>query len=461
MCRLVRFVTVFAIVVTVPALSAQNQGGQRIVLTVDQAVNLALENNLGLLVEGRKLETARRNSDYAWNRFLPTVNVGATLSRLNEVQKITTFVPIPTPPFLSTTTVEPDPWNLSLSFQIQLPLNPALFSGIRQLLIEYEGGLISYQAARRRLERDIRKLFYQILAAEEAVRITQLRAENARQRFQLAESSYRAGRAPELTMLQARVAWENTRPALREQELAVESLKNQFKLLLGLPLENEIVLEGSIQRLGPDLTPEDQVAERFVDQRLDVLQLENTLKAVENALRVQYDSLWPTLVLMWSADPSLPEPWKTQSWEDNKWRQRSGMLAFTLSFKLDNLIPGSQTWVSIRNLEDQIGQVRLNLEQLRRAAALEIRSTLARLRKIQESLAALEANVELAARVAQLTETGYRTGTQSLTEVQEADLQLQAARLQLLNEKLAYNNLLIDLVFALQEGEVLSEGALP
>ncbi len=427
---------------------------ERLSLTVEDAVRLALENNLGVKIEDNKVQVLRRNRDFVWNQFLPSLTVGATLSRINEEQKITSFVPIPTPPFLVTQTIEVNPWNLGLSFQAQLPLTIAMFRGIEQTVIEYENGQLSAFIAARRLERDVRKFFNQILALEESVKITALRVENARQRFLQAEASFRSGRIPEINSLQAKVSWENTKPALRDQELTLENLKMTFKMLLGLPLDKEVSLSGTIEAVDFTVAIDSENLNRLIDRRLDVLNMSASAKALENAINIQYDLLYPTLILMLSMDPSLNDPFNSEAWtKDGAWKQRGGMVGISLSWKLDSLIPGNKSWVNIKNMEDQLQQLRLTEAQLRMAGAVELINLLKRIEKSRESLGPLQANVDLAQRAARLANDGYRAGNQSLLEVQDAELQLQTARLQLLNEKINLNNSIIDFIFALDQRE--------
>lgn len=423
-------------------------------LTIDEAVRMALENNLGLKVEENKVQVLRRNRDHAWNRFLPSVTASATLSRLNEQQKVTTFVPIPVPPFLTSQTVTIDPWNLGLNVQVQLPLALSQLRAVEQTLVEYENGTLGLLQARRRLERDVRKFFYQILAFQETVRLSRLRAENARQRFVQTEASYRAGRVPEISALQSRVAWENTRPGLREQELALDNLLTSFKILLGLPIDRPLSLSGSIEavRFDLELTPERLQA--LVERRLDVRALAASARSLGTALQLQRDLLLPSLVLMFTMDPSLNDPFNPDSWsEENAWKQRSGMFGITLTWKLDSILPGSQNQVAIQNLEDQLRQLQWNQEQLRLAGAAELLNLFNRIQRYRESIQTLESNVQLAERAARLANDGYRAGTQSLLEVQDAELQLQTARLQTLNEKINLNNAILDFVYALDVGE--------
>ena len=185
---------------------------------MEEAVRTAREGNLGLVSPRLEAEGKRRADALAWNNFLPTVDASGTLGRWNVEQSVM-GVPLPR-------------WSLSASFSAQLMLNLALFEGVKSLRADYEAGLISYAQAEARLERDVRKSFYNLLLLEENMKLMEEQIEAARRRYEQARANYRAGTAPELSMLQAQVAFENLKPALEEMRIA-------RPLSLGLPLPRD------------------------------------------------------------------------------------------------------------------------------------------------------------------------------------------------------------------------------
>ena len=57
---------------------------EKVVLTVDDAVAYALENNKSLKSAAIDLEMKKRAKMYSWNTFLPSLGVSATASRTTE-----------------------------------------------------------------------------------------------------------------------------------------------------------------------------------------------------------------------------------------------------------------------------------------------------------------------------------------------------------------------------------------
>ena len=64
-------------------------------LTVDQAVDLAVKNNLVLKGEDLQLQAKQRSKDYAWNAFIPKTSASTALAHLNQPSSLySTFAQI-------------------------------------------------------------------------------------------------------------------------------------------------------------------------------------------------------------------------------------------------------------------------------------------------------------------------------------------------------------------------------
>ncbi len=413
-------------------------------LTVDEAVNLAREGNLGLA--GPRIEAAgkKRASDLAWNNFLPTVDASGTLARWNKEQS--TYVLLPGPSLASVTL--PD-WSLSSSLSVQLALNMALFEGVKALRADYESGLISYAQAEARLERDVRKSFFGLLLAQANIRLMEEQIDAARRRYEQTQANYLAGGTSELNALQARVAWENLKPALTEIRIGYEAARDAFAMTLGLPRGTVVETSGEIRPVSAELDSR-KLVETGLSSRLDVQSLIKTLETLEiqeTALKYQ---LWtPNLILGWNADPTFQgDPWKDDLFGKDMWSQSSGMFRLTLSLRLNGFFPFSQEAQQLKSLQDQKEILRASLAMALRGAETEIDSLVRQLDKSRDSRAALTLNVELADRAYRLSEQAYRAGAADLLDVQNAELELRKARLELLKEDYTYVTSLLDLEYA-------------
>ena len=91
------------------------------------------------------------------------------------------------------------------------------------------------------------------------------------------------------------------------------------------------------------------------------------------------------------------------------------------------------------------------LDQTIKSAELNISNLVRSIDKSRSSLDALNFSVELAEEAYKLAEEAYNAGTKELLDVQDAELALQKARLQVLSGKYTYLTGLLDLEYAINE----------
>jgi outer membrane protein TolC len=448
------------------ALAAQASEPAR-TLTVDDAVSLAVDRNLGLAGQRIDVETKKRKSENSWNQFLPQVDVNATLGRMNMPQSTSVMLPFsggaPTTATGVYNTVyyqgfDLPTWNLSASLSAQVVLNAAMLQSMKGAKLDYEAGLISYASATRKLERDVRKNFYGLLLMQENMKLMQENIDNAKRRVDQADANYKAGLVPELSLLSAQVAWENMKPALEEMRIAYASATDGFAMILGLPRGAAIELKGDISPAYAILDSGALISDRLAD-RFDVQGLVKTLESLKSGEKELHARLFtPSLILGWNYDPTfMGDPFKDDLFKGSAlltqgggdaWQQRTGMFRATLAFRLNALFPKSQEAQGLAAMRDGIEQARTGLALTIRGAEIEIDSLVRKLDKSRKSSDALKLNVNLADRAFRLSDLAYRAGAKDLLEVQSAELELRKAQVQVITENYNYVTGLLDLEYA-------------
>lgn len=440
------FLIAFLFVLSVGFVVAQNDtassdtrdAGPR-VIDVDTAVKLALENNLQLENERLTVEQKRRSKDMVWNRFIPSLSAGATMARAN---------------------VDPTPlpqWSLSATLQARLDLTVSLFQGIRLTVQDYEAGLLSLADTRKKIERDVRKQFYNILLLEQQIQLTRDSIDQAQKRYEQTKVNYDNGLVDEYTLLSSQVALENIKPQLENLQLAHRNAIMGFNQMLGLDVNQETTLEGTIEpqmvSLNTDALIKNHLSDRFDLQQIrQYIQILKTQKEAIVGGDGQSAGLLPVLSFGFTADPTfMGDPTSDPLFADisNDWKQQRGAFSITITQPLDGLIPGSQTRVRIANLENDIEKQYVNLQQATEGAEIQVRGIIQNLNKVQQTLKVKELNVTLAQRAYSLAQEAYQAGTRDLLEVQNAEQELRQARVQVLSEKYNYVSGLLDLEYAL------------
>jgi outer membrane protein TolC len=417
-------------------------------LSPDEAVDLAIKNYLGLESERVTLEGKKRASDYSWNRFVPSLSIAGTLVRDNEASSSTIINPAPPP---LTFSYEAPQWHVAGRLQAQLDLNLAMFENMRTLRLNYEGGLISYETAKVQLERDIRKAYYDLLLLNERRALLKENFTNADRRVDMARENYRAGLTPELSLLQAQVDRENLKPQIDELENAYKTAMAQFALYLGLAYDTRfefLSVGGNPQYIPLDVA---ELISKAASGRPDLLALKQNILTLESRRRgLVFTSLTPSLSLSWDSTRAFAQdPWKTSWFSDmDNWRQ-SGSLTIALGFKLHSLFPFSVDYQGIMDIDDNIRTANINLAQMIRSTELEIYNTVLALEKTRISAEAQGLTITMAEQAYRLSEQAYRAGLRDLLEVQNAEISLRQARIEMLVQNFNYRKGLIDLEYAM------------
>jgi outer membrane protein TolC len=419
---------------------------------VDEAVDLALKNNLPLQAAAIALDTKRRKSDLVWNQFLPDLAVRGTLARQNEAtsQQAPTGLDMTTGALLSTT-VELPQWHVQGNFSASLTLSLALFSGIQAIKADYQTGLLSYEKARIQTERDVRKAYNSMLLLTENIALLRESYAAAERQVAMAEANYRAGLAPQLTLLQAQVARDNLKPNIDQGENGFKLAQANFAMTLGLPYQTQFELVPVAEETG--FIPLDlaELVSRAARNKPDIRELQQQLATLEKSRKAQaMQTRTPYLNFAWGLNPTFSpilDPFKETWFEKDHWSD-SGSFSITLGLGLNGLFPFTKEGQALKDVDNQIKTTVNGISQMIRGTELEIYNILLALEQVQTTVEAQTQTVNMAEQSYRLTEEAYRAGLQDLLQVQNAELELRRARLAIAQQQFNYLNSLVDLEYA-------------
>lgn len=414
-------------------------------LTADRAVALAVENNLNLQSAAIDVVMKERAKKTAWNVFIPSVNGSVDLGHNR------TLLSDPEPSAFSSN----DPyWQFQAGANINLPLNLAAGTGIKQTVIDFEAGRLGYEDAEKQLERDVRKQFYSLIASAANIELKKVNIEIAVKRYEQARENYGNGLISELEMLQSQVTAENKKPELNGLVNEYENNLMSFKMHLGLPLSEKVTLQGDLD----DIIFYELDAERLIENhsaaRMDILQIEKQIASLKNSRRLQSQyNRTPTLSLYSNWGTQVRDPFDEENWEEESWTDNLSM-GVQLAIPLDDFIPASKTAVELRDLADSIEKLELQKQQIYDAAAMEITNFVRNLENSRTTLQTYALNVDLAEKTFNLTTEAYNLGTRELLDVETAQESLQTASQSVLFEKIQYITNLLDLQYAINADDL-------
>lgn len=440
------FIALLAIfMISIFAASAQQDDEQVVTLTVEQAVDYAMENSRDLKSNDIDLAIKERSSKYSWNVFLPeitvsgsavrTTDIDSTLNQTNAMRVMTS-----TPPLEAE---EKYHWALAGNINAQLNLSLAYIYSIKAAKAGYEGGKITWEQSQKQTVMNIKKLFYGLLLQQESLAIQRMSLENARQRANQAQINFNNGRIPQLQLLNAQVTYENQRPEVETAEQSFYQQLDTFAFLIGLPVGTKIELSGSIEPEYVNVNAE-ELLKKYGENNLNVRALQNNIDILNMNLKaLNLSSYTPALILSYGWQPV--GTW----WTGDLDFTDQGSLSITLAFNITNMLPWSANRQQAQDLKDNIAKLDLTMETLTENQKVQVRKAVDTLNQAREQIDSMGRTVELAQRSYDMSVSSYNNGRMELLDVRDAQTQLNQAMLGQLNQKFNYISALMDLEYEL------------
>ena len=405
---------IFAVLFFVEAVFAEE-------LTVERAVQYALENNISAQKDKITLDALKRAKNYSWNGVSPSasVSVNALFPAAGDARRYD--------------------YTLSIQGSVNFALSPSLYSSVKTAVLNYENGLLTYDEALRSIERNVRSAFYHLLYELEYIELQRRNLETAGRQYEQNTEKYKSGRLSELDMLSSQVKYERLKPLLESAEVTFGNDMASFKQMIGLDQAAEPTLSGSLAE-----------ARSFGNISVDV-DVEDTpvIRAGKNGVKIAQAALLARRFAAWG--PTLSAGWTYGKSKTNMTDDFSITNAFSVgvSIPLDGYLPWSTGALSAASAADNVKTAELTLENSRTTVAVQIDNYVKQIRQIQSQIASLEANVDLAQKSYDMTKDAYNHGSRDLLSLQTASDSLLNARTDLAQQEYTLITKMLDLEYTL------------
>jgi len=396
---------------------------QSLSLDLDQALDMARQNNLGLKSNMIDIQAAQRDQDTSWNLFLPSVSANLSQSGSTDV-----FSTTPTVRSLS---------GLTAGLSVSLTLNPAVKEQLHSYELNYSLQQVTYAQALAEVERNVTKSFYYLLAETKNLEL-------AEKQYAKVSANYDSGYASELELLSSQLGVERLKPSYQQTLNAYRTQLLGFKVLLGLPLDTELELVGELP--DQELSVEADSLREQVSSALAFTLLDMNIVSLENTMRLQRrSSLGPSVRL--SAQYALTTEGRavglTRPWND------MAQYSVAVSIPLDGHIPNSRTQVSLAKIQDSIDKLQLNKQQTRTQLEQSVIMQVQNLENLTGQIEVARANRSLTERVYGMTVAQYEAGYTDYLAVEDAQYDLFSAEQNILYLHYQYASALVDLAYDL------------
>ena len=468
-------------------------GGTPLVLTLDEAIQIALERAYAVRLAQLDTETARSQVAQAYGGLFPRVDASSGYTRnvvqanpfagssaggifgglgaigwlqYNEVAR-TDGDPMTQPISLQeynqrvsdgqaavgyNPANSSNPFGTDNTFTNTLSVTQPIYSGVAFAAVKGARSLVEINEVAVEQRRDetidqTRRAFYQALLAQEQAAVQRASLDRSRETFGEASLLVAQGVRPVLERLNAEVDLANAETGVVTSEAGALAARDQLLLTLGLPVDAPVVLRG---RLAP---PEDDLfqtvglavaAERALDLRPDVRQAALAVRLNEVQKNITRAELYPTLSAVVNASynanipddrdfVTTPDPSDPFTFETGSTGFFSGdywQPALSVGLRANwTLFDGFQTRRRVQQNQIAVDQAEIQLEQVRNAAQLEVAGAVRQLESARRRLGAQSQTVQTAETAFAFASARLSEGVATQVDVRVASQNLDLARL--------------------------------
>jgi outer membrane protein len=401
-----------------PAVLAAQEPPAKVVVTLDEAIAMALRQNPFHMAAQEKIAQAKSQVRQAASGFLPTLNAQGsnTLDEKLFVLEFPSMVPGQPPQRFSIDFTKD--YQMALTFGLPLYAGGRLTAGYKQANYGLQASREAVRLSEQETVFNVKRAFYTYLLAREFASVADeslALAEGFRDRV---KNLYDVGMASKFELLLAEVQVTNLKPASIRAKNGIEVSALNLKTALGLPLETPLEVKGEL--VSPPLDP---VTEAVIDeaqaQRPELRQLDYQRLMAGEMLKMARGASLPTLAI-----GGVYNLWSDKlNFQKADW-QNYYTISLSLSIPLFN---GFDTLAKVGQSKAALREIEWNRKGLAEMISLEVKQAVLDRTQARETLKSQEKNVEQAREAVRIAELNYSEGLATNLDVLTAQVGLRQA----------------------------------
>lgn len=437
------------------ALAAQGAGRAPLRLTLEQAIQRALEEGSEVRIAAAGIKQAEGQVTQAWSTALPEVRASLTYTRtFASIYDIAASGPTLSP--FSPDTVAPLasrvryleqeypnavargigglftdlPFGRRNTYIASLTLSQTLFqggmvgAGIAGARAYQRAAHAQYDETRRDVAFRVRQAYLNALYAERIVAITEASQAQVNEQLHRVELNHQVGASADYDLLRAQVEAANQEPLVIAARNSRDVALLEVRRLVNVPADQPIELVSPLLATAADSLPVVDFDALVLDGggRAAVDAAEATVSYSRQAVRYYRGEYFPTLRLSTTfGGQAFPTGTFPSALSDFR---RDWTASLTLSVPL---FEGLKTKGAVMLAQADLARAQAQLAQTRESVAIEIQQARAEVERAQALVAARHETVREAVRAQHLATVRYANGIATALEVSDARLALQQA----------------------------------
>jgi len=437
-----------------------------VMLTLEDALKIALSENVSVKVADMEIERSEYAKKGTYSSLFPQINASGTYQRtikkqvmymggddeeegggmsamfsgimdpifyyINGIMQQTGVV---IPPYVAPTTTDEsagdggiavgrmNTYNFGVSAQMPI-VNAQLWQSLKISGQSVDLAVEKARGSRLEMVTQIKQAFYAVLLAKEALGVYGNVYDNAVENFNKTESRYKVQKASELEYTRAKTAVANAIPNVYNAEGSVILALWQLKALMGVDLDMDVDVAGSLSDYADTMFRDIHENENFnLDYNSTMRQLAIQAEQLSSTIKMQKYAYLPTLSAAFSY--SMNAMTNDFKFSEYKWTPYS-YVGLSLSIPI---FSGGKRYHDVKQSKVQLAELDLQRVNTERQLKIAIRQYLNTMETNMKSYASTEEAVKLAQKAYDVTAKSYNVGKSTLTDLNDSQLQLTQAML--------------------------------
>ncbi|HOL21949.1 MAG TPA: TolC family protein [bacterium] len=385
------------------------------ILTLDDAISIALKNNLKIKMAQSVIEQAYYQKEVASSYFLPRFSTSFSYTYLGDNQPIS-FGGLPIPPVKLT-----DDNLYKLTFTVNQPIftGGKITKGYELSKEAYEKAMTDYEAEVQNTVMDVKKAYFNVLKAERFLEVSKKYKELMEKHLKDVKEMFEEGLATKLDILKIELGVKQAETKITESENYVKIAKANLNFLMNRALDNEFELKDILEIKEAEKKDYQWWRETALRERNEIKSMEKVLSIYEKNIGIERSALFPQLYLFFNYNIEKGTQTSMNDWEDN-WN--TGIL---LSYDIWNW---GETRNRIKKTEKEKEEMERQFNLLKDTIEIEVKDAYLNLISAETKVGQCQKQIELAEENLRVAEMLYKEGMATTTDIVDATTSLTDAR---------------------------------
>lgn len=397
------------------------QPEQKLVLTLEQALDIALSENPTIKIADQQIEIKRYAKQGTYASLYPQIDATASYQRVIKKQTMSMDFGGQT----QTIKVGSDnSFNGGIALGMPV-INAQLWESLKVSALDVELAVEQARSSRIDMVEQVTKAYYGILLAKQSQELYQSVYDNAVENHEIVNKRFDVGSVSEYDLIRSNVSVQNALPNVIEAEYTVTLALWQLKALLGIDLQREIDVTGSLMDYVHVLDKSYDISQLNLENNSTLKQLDMQEQMLEHAVKITKLANVPSLSVnaayLYTALGNDGKFFKKEAWNPYSYA------GLQLNIPI---FAGNKRRAATREANLNLSNLKLQRENVERQLRVGIVQYLNNMQSSVKKYHASAATVDQAQRGYDIAVKRYDVGRGTLVEIDNSQVALTQAELQ-------------------------------